>query len=137
MPDATDSFPRRLTMRLNVEPEKLAQIRQVVKAHLDMWRLTEIADLVTLAVTELLTNVHKHTPGKEATLLVQRVPGGACVVVSDPDPTIPKVKEPDWIGESGRGLHLLTTLADDWGIAPTNTGKDVWIRVAAIAHTPE
>jgi anti-sigma regulatory factor (Ser/Thr protein kinase) len=122
-------------MRLEVEPEDLEEIRRVVKAHLRMWRLADLAEAATLTVTELLTNVHEHAAHHHATLLIQRVPGGACIVVSDRDHTLPSVTEPDWATESGRGLFLVTRMAADWGIALTSTGKDVWVTLQSSGST--
>jgi Histidine kinase-like ATPase domain len=36
------------------------------------------------------------------------------------------MEEPDLDAENGRGLMLIATLADRWGIVPTPVGKTVW-----------
>ena len=47
--------------------------------------------------------------------------------VSDPSPRLPEPKEPDYLAESGRGLHVISALSDRWGCtAPTEAGKVVW-----------
>jgi hypothetical protein len=33
-------------------------------------------------------------------------------------------------GESGRGLAIVTTLADDWSWSPRSSGKVVWFSLA-------
>ncbi|MPY63287.1 ATP-binding protein, partial [Streptomyces spongiae] len=40
---------------------------------------------------------------------------------------------PDSASESGRGLHLVAALADDWGVTPRPTapGKTVWAELCA------
>ncbi|MFJ8824891.1 ATP-binding protein [Streptomyces sp. NPDC102467] len=45
-----------------------------------------------------------------------------------PPPTAPA---PDSARESGRGLLLVTALADDWGVTPRPTapGKTVWVEL--------
>ena len=47
--------------------------------------------------------------------------------VADPSPRLPEPKDPDYLAESGRGLHVISALSDRWGwTAPTETGKVVW-----------
>jgi hypothetical protein len=47
--------------------------------------------------------------------------------VADPSPRLPEPKEPDYLDESGRGLHVISALSDRWGCtAPTEAGKVVW-----------
>ncbi len=47
--------------------------------------------------------------------------------VADPSPRLPEPKEPDYLAESGRGLHVISALSDRWGCTvPTEAGKVVW-----------
>jgi hypothetical protein len=47
--------------------------------------------------------------------------------VADPGTTRPRLKEPDYFAESGRGLHVIDALSDAWGCtAPGAGGKTVW-----------
>jgi hypothetical protein len=47
--------------------------------------------------------------------------------VADPSPRPPEPKDPDYLAESGRGLHVISALSDRWGYTvPTETGKVVW-----------
>jgi hypothetical protein len=47
--------------------------------------------------------------------------------VADPSPRTPQPKEPDYLAESGRGLHVISALSDRWGsTVPTDAGKVVW-----------
>jgi hypothetical protein len=47
--------------------------------------------------------------------------------VADPSPRPPQPKEPDYLAESGRGLHVIDALSDRWGsTVPTDAGKVVW-----------
>jgi hypothetical protein len=58
----------------------------------------------------------------------------------DDDPRHPKL----WVGEAkavtaGRGLHLLSAVSDEWGVATfaePNPGKEVWFRHALPQHWP-
>lgn len=54
---------------------------------------------------------------------------GPCVLcaVSDPSDRAPVVREPGWFGETGRGLHVVASLSDEWGwTLPSPVGKVVW-----------
>jgi hypothetical protein len=48
--------------------------------------------------------------------------------VADPSPRPPQPKEPDYLAESGRGLHVISALSDRWGstVLPADAGKVVW-----------
>jgi hypothetical protein len=47
--------------------------------------------------------------------------------VSDPSDEVPVPKELGWFGESGRGLHVVSSLCDEWGCTtPGPRGKVVW-----------
>jgi hypothetical protein len=53
------------------------------------------------------------------------------VAVRDDNPALPVVgHHPDLTAESGRGLLLVSTLADDWGVESTESGgKAVWFEL--------
>ena len=56
-------------------------------------------------------------------------PRGPCVLcaVADPSRTAPVTKEADVLAETGRGLHVVSALADLWGCTtPSGQGKAVW-----------
>lgn len=58
--------------------------------------------------------------------LVHRSPQVVCAV-SDPSSAGPIAREPDFIAESGRGLHLVNSFSRSWGWHPlAGTGKVVW-----------
>lgn len=122
---------------LTAHPQALAGIRRIVNAHLRYWGFGQLAEPATLCVHELLSNVDKHTDSPKCVLLLQRQPVGVRVVVSDTSTVLPKVREPDWIAESGRGLFVLNQMADAWGVVPHDTGKDVWFEIRSHAASAE
>lgn len=119
--------------QLTAHPEALAGIRRVVSECLHRWGFGQLAEAATLCVHELLANVDKHTDSPECVLTLQRRATGVRVVVSDTSIAMPKVREPDWIAESGRGLVVLTKVADAWGTVLRPGGKDVWMELHAEA----
>ncbi|BFV60310.1 ATP-binding protein [Kitasatospora sp. CMC57] len=58
--------------------------------------------------------------------LVHRSPQLVCAV-SDPSTRGPVAREPDFVAESGRGLHLVDSFSRAWGWHPlAGAGKVVW-----------
>ncbi|MER5867168.1 ATP-binding protein [Kitasatospora sp. NPDC002040] len=58
--------------------------------------------------------------------LVHRSPQVVCAV-SDPSSRGPVAREPDFVAESGRGLHLVDSFSRSWGWHPlAGAGKVVW-----------
>ena len=85
----------------------------------------EVAELLT---SEVVTNAVLHA-GSGVRVLVEGTPGGVRISVTDTDPKMPALRPPADQAESGRGLHLVDTLADRWGVAPVPTGKSVWFEL--------
>lgn len=111
-----------------VGPEAMEPVREIVRVLLRMWRKSELEFVAELGVTELLTNVVKHAPG-DCELLVRETPDGVLVGVTDFEDALPDVKEPDEVAEGGRGLFLLSCLADELQTQPLLRGKQVWFRL--------
>jgi hypothetical protein len=51
------------------------------------------------------------------------------VEVSDDNHNLPSLEPAEELGETGRGLHLVTTLAERWGTARKAVGKVVWFEL--------
>jgi len=83
-----------------------------------------LIDTAMLLVSELATNAIVHA----ASTLKLRIDVGddIRVEVCDTDETPPIAGEAELEGESGRGLAIVTTLADDWNWSPRGDGKVVW-----------
>ncbi|KAK1179059.1 ATP-binding protein [Streptomyces sp. NBS 14/10] len=135
---AVEEVPQRYEQHLHAAPEILICIRRIIGAHLRLWGRDDLIDAVALCATEVLANVHKHTDSGECHLRLQNTPDGVRTMVSDTEPTLPTVREPDWCAESGRGMFILTSTAHRWGVLPTPTGKEVWFecRSAPLAPSP-
>ena len=93
------------------------------------WGVCERADDVALCVSELATNalVHGAPPGRGFLLRLLPCGGGVRVEVHDSGHGVPAVPlDEGWSDESGRGLLLVSELADKWGVAERSPGKVVW-----------
>jgi PAS domain S-box-containing protein len=97
------------------------------------------ADAVVLMLSELATNavVHASIPF-DVTLSVAPDGMSVRVAVSDGAGGYPVPQDPDADAPHGRGLHIVRTLADSWGIEMRRSqpGKTVWFTASLAAPAP-
>jgi anti-sigma regulatory factor (Ser/Thr protein kinase) len=128
--------PKDIEWRLSRHARSAGRARALFREQAASWELPQdVTDTAELLLSELMTNAYRHA----------KVPAGSeirarCVVtadrvrvtVTDANSTlpVPKTASPD--DESGRGLALVVTLADNWGTEPRECGigKEVWFEVA-------
>ncbi|MER5519075.1 ATP-binding protein [Streptomyces sp. NPDC002763] len=129
---------RRNSFRLPRHPASVGLARHRVRDHLGDWGHgpgdPAVCDAMLL-VSELATNVVRHGPllEREFEVAVTALADGSCLIeVSDEgrvEPRLRIVREDD---ETGRGLHLVETLAAAWGVWSRGAhGKTVWALVLA------
>jgi anti-sigma regulatory factor (Ser/Thr protein kinase) len=88
---------------------------------------------VSLLVSEVVTNAIRHTGAAER---VRVRANGARVRVEvfdrGADLFEPRPRAADeMFPERRRGLQLLDTLSDGWGVEPTSAGKCIWFEISA------
>lgn len=129
---------RRDSFRLPRHPASVGLARRRVRGHLADWGHDAddpaVADAVLL-VSELVTNAVRHSPLLEGEfeVAVTVLADGSCFIeVSDEGFTEPRLRTvADW-EETGRGLHLVESIAEAWGVWNRGRhGKTVWVLVAA------
>ncbi|MEU1190095.1 ATP-binding protein [Streptomyces sp. NPDC005859] len=120
--------PTQYRMTLRVGEHSARHIRRIARMHLANWELQHLTDTVELALTELIANVIRHVPDSRCTVLLLKQQKGVRAEVTDTYGELlrtPAKLDPE--AEGGRGLFLLTALADTWGVTPTAAGgKTVW-----------
>ncbi|MEV6838275.1 ATP-binding protein [Streptomyces sp. NPDC051133] len=123
-------FRRRLGRAdLRAVPEARRELRELLR-HWGKPGRSEIAELLT---SELVTNALLHTDD-EAVLTAVVEPGGLRVEVRDFMARRPELRAPDAQDDThGRGLVLVQSLADAWGVRPHGVGKSVWFELGAEA----
>jgi hypothetical protein len=134
-------YARIATRTLSLEHVSVRRARDFTVATLRRWGLAALADDIIVVVSELLTNALRHTGQDGGSEPGRRIGGwpirfgllspGGCVLcaVADPSPAAPVMREPDYLAETGRGLHVIAALCADWGwTAPGQDGKVVWAR---------
>ena len=90
------------------------------------------ADELVLMLSELATNAVQHAATEfEVAVRVSPDCGRVRVEVSDPAAGYPTPQEPVPDAPHGRGLHIVRSLADAWGIEARRDrpGKTVWFSV--------
>ncbi|MFI0714203.1 ATP-binding protein [Streptomyces inhibens] len=105
--------------------------REFARKALADWDLEHLADDVLLCVSELATNalLHGVPPGRGYRLWLSLEEDGMVrVEVHDSGDGEPRVPVPydEVEGEAGRGLLLVSALADAWGVGERVPGKAVW-----------
>lgn len=133
-------------MRFTSTPRGARLARRLVSHRLNDWGhpyTTPLNETLTLITAELSANAvrHGHVPGRDFHLQLTLAEGTFRIEVTDtraerqPPSTPPAL---DSASESGRGLHLVAALADDWGVTPRPAapGKTVWaeLRVPTGGH---
>ncbi|GAA3411396.1 ATP-binding protein [Streptosporangium vulgare] len=107
-------------------PASVRDARALVRRELSLWGADDLIDDCMLIVSELVTNAVRY--GGAACAL--RIQGGGSYVrgeLFDPGEGAPRVCARDMEATGGRGLQIVDSLADDWGVAhPPSGGKIVW-----------
>ena len=81
-----------------------------------------------LALSELVTNALLH--GRDPIVLTLRVgPDLLRAEVCDANPVSPSFSMLDQTAVTGRGLLLISAVADQWGVDPAPSGKLVWFEL--------
>lgn len=118
-----------LSMPLESEPSSAATARTHAAALVESWASEHLVMVLSLLVTELVTNAIVHV-GSVIHLEIFVLTGRAVrVEVFDTSFELPRVDNPLPDRESGRGLQLVETLANQWGARRRVDGKVVWFEL--------
>jgi anti-sigma regulatory factor (Ser/Thr protein kinase) len=126
-----DPVEVRASVVLGAVPQSAATARTFITDICNAAQLGEhVCATAALLVSELVTNAIRY--GGSRAVLEATAPGGLLrVAVRDDNPDLPVVgHHPDLTAEGGRGLLLVSTLADDWGVESSDGGKAVWFELA-------
>lgn len=125
------------------EPESVTEARHFATAALEAWNMGAITDDVSLVVTELVTNALRHSlpprPAEPAGAIRLRMicqaPYVLCGIQDAAERDLPTRREPDYIAETGRGLHIVESFSRTWGCVRFTGGKVVWALFRLPTHT--
>ncbi|MFI8204306.1 SpoIIE family protein phosphatase [Streptomyces sp. NPDC085937] len=106
------------------DPAVVADARRTAQDQLSRWGLDDLMFTTELLVSELVTNAIRHASGtvrlrliRERALVCEVLDGGA---------TAPHLRHPRAMDEGGRGLLLVSQLAERWGTRFVPDGKIIW-----------
>ncbi|MEU2626703.1 SpoIIE family protein phosphatase [Kitasatospora sp. NPDC007106] len=116
------------TWELAVAEGEVRRARSLVRGQLAAWGLDAVDDTVELLVSELVTNAVR-VARDHVQLQLIRV-DKLLVEVSDDNHNLPSLEPAGSMDEHGRGLHLVSKLAERWGTARKAVGKVVWFELA-------
>ena len=114
--------------RLSPEPPSAARARRFVEETLARWQCDDLLDTVKLLVSELVGNAVAYARS-DVEVAVKLLPDRLRIEVAD--------ESADWLqrratsGESisGRGIDVVETMAESWGVTPRRGGKAVWFEL--------
>jgi anti-sigma regulatory factor (Ser/Thr protein kinase) len=115
----------RLIIPFEHELSAAGQARAAVRDPLKLWGLEDLIPATELLVSELVTNAYRYAEGA-ITLRLILEPDSLVCEVHDTSPALPRVLQVDNDAENGRGLHVVSQLAQRWGTRRTPAGKVVW-----------
>jgi anti-sigma regulatory factor (Ser/Thr protein kinase) len=93
----------------------------------------DVRMVAALLVSELTTNVIHHAQ-THFSLCADVTPFALRVEVADGTRDPPVVRDPDPSEWGGRGMMLVSQLADNWGSEPIPDGKLVWFELSLVDH---
>ncbi len=111
----------------------VGEARARLREHLVGWEMRGLGDTAELLVSELVTNALVHT--RRGAVLTARPTAGPPrrlrVEVRDFAAHPPRARVADERACGGRGLLIVRTLADAWGVCALPVGKTVWFELSA------
>jgi anti-sigma regulatory factor (Ser/Thr protein kinase) len=111
--------------------EAVAEVRRMLRDALPRWGAADLADTAELLTSELVTNALVHTDDDAwfFAAFSDRPVRRLRVEVRDDTPHRPQPRRPDDYAVSGRGLLLVQSLAQAWGVRPYGPGKAIWFEL--------
>ncbi|MEU7742906.1 ATP-binding protein [Nonomuraea sp. NPDC049158] len=99
------------------------------------------ADTAQLIVSELATNAVRHTrSGHTGGRFGVTLHAGSTLLIlavfDEGSPTTPHLRHAEDDDQSGRGLHLVETLAIRWGVHGDEAGRTVWVLLHLASANP-
>jgi anti-sigma regulatory factor (Ser/Thr protein kinase) len=125
-------------LELPATPAAASVARLFVRCLCEEWGVGDVADVAELLSSELVTNAVIHArsaieleaawTSSDLRVDVRDVGGGRVRTAGDPPPSE---------AEGGRGLAIVASLADAWGVEDTGRGKSVWFSLVTPEHLDE
>lgn len=110
-------------------PASIASVRRFAVGVCRSQGFGQLCDAVALLVSEVATNALVHGTGE---VQVRVLAHGRVlrVEVADDSPRMPVPRAAGLLEEGGRGLALVASLSQDWGVQRQGVGKIVWFELS-------
>jgi anti-sigma regulatory factor (Ser/Thr protein kinase) len=135
-----NAVPRTGRLVLAEEDRPAVCARRHARKLLSGWSLADdLVEDALLIVSELVTNAEQHAAnaGGPQEIRVATHAGRLTLAVSDREPHPPTSVVSDYKAECGRGLAIVSALAEAYGCFITPMGKIVWVELTASTVLPE
>ena len=138
-------FPEIAAPASGLDADRIRAARYFTISTLQRWGVAERCEDVAVVVSELLTNALRHAlpaaaharTGWPVRLGLLQPGHGVLCAVADPSRVAPVLQRPGHLAETGRGLHVIAALSDQWGCTvPTERGKVLWAMFLARPAPP-
>lgn len=129
--DAVEQLLSEASQRFEQDKQSARAARRFVSQVLTEWDDDEgdLTDTVTLLVSELVTNAVVHA-GSDVEVVVRLTANAARIEVTDASAEAISPRDATEEEDSGRGLALVGSLAERWGVRPApGGGKTIWFEV--------
>jgi anti-sigma regulatory factor (Ser/Thr protein kinase) len=121
--------PQLLTMSMSPHEEGPSLARRFVAHALTLVGLEEDESDAALVVSELVGNACRYAR-EQVTVRVELEPeDGLRIEIEDDGPGMPLLRRAEPVDTAGRGLQIVSAIADRWGAEPTADGKVVWVEL--------
>lgn len=110
------------------DPKNVRAARKFVEEALVENGLLDLVDLTSLLTSELVTNAILHAESR-VELEVRTAPDRVRVEVADWGVGVPRVLPLDPTTTGGRGMALVSSLANEWGSYERDGSKIVWFEL--------
>ena len=123
--DPDDAFEETLP----AQPSSVAEARRHVRAMVESAGREDLVEPAVLLVSEIVTNALLHA-GTDIVLRGRVDAAGVRIEVGDGSPHLPSRRSYATTAGTGRGLLMLESLVDDWGVVRRPGGKTVWFTLS-------
>jgi serine phosphatase RsbU (regulator of sigma subunit) len=113
-----------VSWRLPAELTSAHRARTLIRRPMKRWGLADLIPSAELLASELVTNAVRYAQGQIGLRLV--LEGGLVIEVLDDSAALPRLRHPDDDDERGRGLQVVSQIAQRWGARRAVSGKIVW-----------
>jgi two-component sensor histidine kinase len=116
-------------IEVKLEPTPLAPgaARRFVARELETLGHPELVEDAQLIVSELVTNSVRYVPDRPLWVDLRRVEKQVILEIWDCSTDPPVAKDPDFLAEGGRGLHVVDALGPEFGYNLLCCGKVTWV----------